>query len=328
MGKKQKAGRDANDEWMTISILEHPYSHTGAFPPDSSKLQRRVAKNPMTAVFECAEQVQKTHESFRNELYQGLQYAYAIARHFSMDFKSFKAFYDLRFFQDGKRKFKASKQHKNALRHVMNYVFNATSGTARKRTGKYAAGLSDYMQMGMPAHIVAEQIKADGGIEKLYEISIETEAARLKRHRSPSKGPDPDFLIDDEPVHLGGKASKTPAQDWSLDGLDDDSNAQPKDMGEIEVDLEDSLQLEGADTEAGEGLVLKRGEDPNGRPTVEIEVPAKMQAWLLGLKNGERAVLRIECKGSDEGDDQDDGWVRLRAKHVFQWPAARSQLIH
>ncbi|MGT2481213.1 hypothetical protein ACU4GR_25785 [Methylobacterium oryzae CBMB20] len=242
-----------NSEWQVVSNDDHPYSYTGSFPPDESKLRQRVAKNPMACLFECAEQIQQVHESFRDELYHGLQYAYAIARHLSVDFASFKEFYNLRFFKNGTRKFKAAKQQKNALRHVMNYVFNAKSATARKRTGKYAAALGGYMQRGMPAHIVAEQIKADGGIERLYEISLETEAARPKRRSNLSAGPDPDFLIADEPVHLGGKAAKQPAKDWSLDGLDGD----PNEFNETTAD-----RSHGGDTEGA--LVLKRARDPSG----------------------------------------------------------------
>jgi hypothetical protein len=302
-----------NSEWQVVSNDDHPYSYTGSFPPDESKLQRRVAENPMACLFECAEQVQRTHESFRDELYHGLQYAYAIARHLSMDFGSFKAFYNLAFFKNGKRKFKVVKQQKNALRHVMNYVFNAQSATARKRTGKYAAALSGYMQRGMPAHIVAEQIKADGGIERLYEISLETEAARPKRRRNLSAGLDPDFLIGDEPVHVRGKAAKQPAGDWSIDGFDGD----PSEINERAAD-DSRGDIEG-------GLVLKRGRDPSGRPTIAIEMEPKMQARLLGLKEGERVVLRIECKGAD---GEAENWVRLRAKHAFKCPSTRSKLLH
>ncbi|GJD96243.1 hypothetical protein [Methylobacterium iners] len=330
MSKNQKSDHDENDEWMTVKNLEHPYSHKGDFPPDVSKLQRRVARNPMAALFECAEQLQQLHVSFRDELYNGLQYGYAIARHLSMDPKAFKEFYSLPFFKTGKRQFKASKQQEKVLRHVMNYVFNATSVTARKRTGKYAAGLNGYMRMGMPAHIVATQIKADGGIEKLYEISVETEAAKPKRIRSPSKGPEPDFLVNGKPVHLGGKASKTPAKDWSLDGLEGDPNEQREERGDsdIEVDPDDDLQMGGASTAAGEALMLNQGRDPKGRPTVSLEVSPKMKARLLGLKQGERMVLRIEGKGLDEANDPEE-WVRLRVKHAFQWPSARSkQIMH
>ena len=324
MGKKQKAGQAETDKWETISNLENPYSWTGAFPPDKSKLQRRIAQNPIGAALECAAQVQQTHDSFREELYGGLQFAYAIARHLSTDFMAFKEFYGLNFFQNSKRKFKASKQHKNALRPVLNFVFNAKSEVARKRTGKYAAALSGYMHRGMPAHIVADQIKADGGIEKLYEISVEMELARAKRVRGSSKEPNPDFLIDDEPVHLGGKARKTPAQDWSLDGLEGDPGERAD--SELEDELDDDLLL-GGESEAEALLTLKRGRDPNGRETVELEVPPKMKKWLRKRKKGERLVLRIECEPADERDKGDDEQVRLRAKHVFQWPSARSRLL-
>lgn len=328
MDKKRKAVQVENDKWEAISILGNPYSWTGAFPPDKSRLQRRIAKNPIGAALECAQQVQRIHDSFRDELYGGLQFAYAIARHFSTDFKAFKEFYALPFFRNSKRKFKASKQHKHSLRHVMNFVFNATSEVARKRTGKYAAALGGYMKQGMPAHIVAQQIKADGGIEKLYEISVETALARPKRHRSLSEGPAPDFLLDDEPVHMGGKARKTPAQDWSLDGLEGDSSGRPGNSsdGDFEDEVDDKLLL-GSESGAEAVLMLKRGRDPSERETVELEVPARMKKWLLGLKKGERAVLRIKCEGVDERDEGEVEWVRLRAKHVFQWPSARSRLL-
>jgi hypothetical protein len=313
--KKQTSKARKNDTWETISTFEHPYSFKGEFPADSSKLQRRVSKNPMAALFECAAQLQQVHEGFRDDLYNGLQYGYAIARHLSMNPESFKEFYSLPFFQSGKRKFKCSKQQKNTLRHVMNYLFNATSVTARKRTGKYSAALNGYMHMGMPAHIVAAQIKADGGIEKLYEISIETEANRAKRVRAPKASPNPDFLINDEPVHLGGKASKTPAKDWSLDGLEGDPRG----------DVEGSESTETDNDQQGD-LVLKHGRDPKGRPTVSLEVTPKTKARLLGLKEGERMVLRIEGRGLDEAGDPEE-WVRLRVKHAFQWPPARSKLM-
>lgn len=322
MGKKQKAEQAETDKWETISNLENPYSWKGAFPPDTSKLQRRIAKNPIGAALECAEQVQRIHDSFRDELYGGLQFAYAIARHLSTDFKAFKEFYSLNFFQNGKRKFKASKQHKNSLRHVMNFVFNATSEVARKRTGKYAAALGGYMRQGMPAHIVADQIKADGGIEKLYEISVETEKARPKRRRSSSEEPAPDFLFDDEPVHLGGKARKTPTQDWSLDSLEGDpgERADAPSDDDLEDQLDDDLLL-GGESEAEPLLTLSR--DPSGRETIMLEVTPEMKKRLLSVKAGQLVMIRLIGMGVEEGDDLENGWVRLRARRAFRWPAGR-----
>ncbi|WP_066921315.1 hypothetical protein [Methylobacterium sp. CCH5-D2] len=322
MGKNQTAEQAETDKWETISNLENPYSWTGAFPPYESKLQRRIAKNPIGAALECAAQVQQTHDSFREELYGGLQFAYAIARHLSTDFNAFKEFYSLSFFQNGKRKFKVSKQHKNALRHVMNFVFNATSEVARKRTGKYAAALGGYMRQGMPAHIVAEQIKADGGIEKLYEISVELELARAKRVRGSSKGPNPDFLIDDEPVHLGGKARKTPDQDWSLDGLEDDPGECTNDPseGDLKDDLVDYLHL-GSESETEP--LLKQGQDPSGRETIMLEVTPEMKKRLLSVKAGQLVMIRLVGMGMEESADPDEGWVRLRARRAFRWPAGR-----
>ena len=298
---KQRSKYTEGTTWRTVSNIDNPYGFEGAFPPDNSKLQQHVARDPMVAAFECAERVQRTEATFRDELYEGLQVAYAIGRHLTIDFDAFKIFYNLEFFRRGKRRFKAVKQQKNALRHVMNYVFNATTEAKRKRTGRYAAALDGYLRAGMPAHLVAEQIRADGGIEKLYEISLETAAARPKRVRAPAKGPDPDFYFGDEPMFHGGRASKTPMQDWSLDDLDDDPSLTDK-------DIEDSLF----------GVEVKHRPGSSGRERITLEVPSGMKARLLSLKPGQLAMVRVVGMKTEEAED---GEVRLRARRAFRWPA-------
>lgn len=308
MAKKKLKPREGGN-WRTLSNIDNPYAFRGTFPPDNSKLQRRVAQDPIVAALECTTRVQRTEANFRDELYSNLQTAYAIGRHLSMNLPDFKKFYELEFFKNRKRKLKAVKQQRNALRHVISYVFQATTEAKRKRTGRYAAALEGYLRAGMPAHLVAKQIRADGGIEKLYEISQETAATRPKRIRAPNAMPEPDFFFGNKPMFHGGKASKTPIEDWSLDDLD----AAPDSVND-NFDCAEAIE------------VVIRGKDPKGRETIELEVPPKMKARLLSLKAGARVVIRLESMGGD-GQDPDEGWVRLRAKHAFQCPSRRAKLL-
>ncbi|KQP52478.1 hypothetical protein ASF41_12570 [Methylobacterium sp. Leaf111] len=60
--------------------------------------------------------------------------------------------------------------------------------------------------------------------------------------------------------------------------------------------------------------MIVRGQDPVGRPTVEVEVTLERQSRFLDMANGQEAVLHVTCLGTD-GE-----WQRLLVRKVIWNP--------
>lgn len=111
---------------------------------------------------------------------------YGLARHFSFNFPAWKNFFNQPFFQGGKKKFKATKHLKHVLRHTLNFIFEATpkATSKRNRTGKYAAALSQYMRIGMPA----AKMSRGGRLPRLLIPGRSPSTSETTDERSPVRG--------------------------------------------------------------------------------------------------------------------------------------------
>jgi hypothetical protein len=105
---------------------------------------------------------------FHNEMRRHMAVAYAVALQKSR--QAWRSFIDDEFWQHRKRPPKMDDQ-REALLHVMVFVFKALDRNSYKRASKYAAGLKQYWIDNVPAQKVEAKIKEDGGIEALYEAS-------------------------------------------------------------------------------------------------------------------------------------------------------------
>jgi hypothetical protein len=196
----------------------------------------------------------------------------------------------------------------------MNYIFDARSKQARNRTGKYSASLHEYMIIGVPADLVAEHIERDGGIEKLYEAYLEREAHKPKKGRNQPRSEE-EFAATTKYCDLNEKKDSEP-KDITLGDLED-GDEQPDDMDDLDQsesqedgETDDPLDIY-SDMDFSLEPTLKRGVDPEGRPTIEFEMMEVLQSRFLDLKKGRRAMLEIKCLGATN-----DGWQRLRVKKV------------
>lgn len=244
-------------EWTTKA---REGSNKGPYPPDTSDLQRRIKENPLSVAAEARYKLGTVQKGYRRDLYAVLAMTVGIARHYYNDYKAWRPFFNQPYFQTGKKKPKARTHHEHALRHMMNYVFDAKSKQARSRTGKYAAALHQIMIIGVPIRLVAEEIEREGGIEKLYEAYLEREAHKPKRGREQIMS-EADFGATTQYLQLD--ENKASAADNVIFGdLEDDSGPGIDDGG---AETEGVLDIYD-DAEAELCPVRKRDSDPTGRP--------------------------------------------------------------
>ncbi|TXM97739.1 hypothetical protein FV242_30770 [Methylobacterium sp. WL64] len=305
-------------------------SGMGPYPPDSSDLQRRIKANPLGVCAEARHQLGEVQAGYRRELYGVLALIVGIARHYYSDYKAWKVFFKQPCFHTSKVERKARTHQVHALRHTMNYVFDAKSKQGRSRTGKYAAALHEYMLVGIPVDQIAAQIEQDGGIEKLYEKYLEREARKPKKGRHQAIN-EAEYAATMQYGDLGKKTSGTP-EDMTAGDLEDGPPSAEGDSDQEDWDdREDGEErIEGLDIydDAGFELrpTLKRGRDPSGRDVIMLEVTPEMKKRLLSVKAGQLVMVRLIGMGVEEGDDPDKDWVRLRARRAFRWPIARAKV--
>ncbi|MCJ2144796.1 hypothetical protein [Methylobacterium sp. E-066] len=124
--------KSPKSEWTTVPVsgasTKEPY------PPDSSDLQRRIKENPLSVAAEARHKLGEVKAGYRRELYSVLAMIVGLGRHYYLNYPAWKPFFSLTFFQTGKHKPKARTHHEDALRHTMNYVFDAKSKQARSRS--------------------------------------------------------------------------------------------------------------------------------------------------------------------------------------------------
>lgn len=313
--KKPKRPKGA---WATVPV--DGTSTNGPNPPDTSDLQRRIKENPLSVAMEARHKLHEVQAGYRRDLYAVLGMIVGVARHYYLNYKIWKPFFEQPFFQGGKRKPKARKHHKDALRHTMNYVFDAKSKQARSRTGKYAAALHSMMISGVPVHLVAEEIEKAGGIEKLYEAYREREAHKPKKGRKQARTEE-EYVSTARYYDLNGKKDSE-SKDMTFNDLED-GDEQRDDMDDLDQSerkedggTDDPLDIH-SDMDFGLEPSVKRGFDPEGRPTIDFEMTADRQSRFLGLGK-RRAVVHIQGLGYDE-----NGWQRIRVRKVI-WKGRRA----
>ncbi|GJE57743.1 hypothetical protein EKPJFOCH_4261 [Methylobacterium thuringiense] len=293
----------------------------GPYPPDSSDLQRRIKENPDAVAAEAKAKLHTIQAGYRRDLYALLAMIVGVGRHYYLNYKAWKLFFDQPFFQTGKIKPKARTHHTDALRHTMNFVFDAKSKQARSRTGKYAAALREIMILGVPVHLVAQEIEQAGGIEKLYEAHLEREAHKPKEGRDQARTEE-EFMATAQYCNLEGDKAIT-MENMTFrdleDGGEEESDVQNDGIDGLkgEGEMDDPLDIY-EDAELRQDLVPARGRDPDGRLTVELEATGERQERFLGLRKGKRFVIYGHCPGRT-----DDDWQRLKIDQVIWKPRSR-----
>ena len=317
---KTKKLKQRKSEWSVVPVAGT--SSLGPYPADNTDLQRRITANPLDVAAEAKYKLGELKAGYRRDLYAVLAMTVGIGRHYYTDFSSWKSFFNQSFFQVGKQKPKARTQQVNALRHTMNYVFDAKSKQARSRTGKYAAALHEIMIVGVPVHLVAAEIEEAGGIEKLYEAYLEREAHKPKKGGKRIMNEADHAFVEQlcNPNDEKGKAT----DDMILGDLDDgqeqseDKCSGPGLDGD-EMDEEDLLDR-CRDIDDASTAGMKRGLDPEGRLTIELEVNDEAELnRFLDLRKSRSAWVRITSLGRSQA-----GWRRLKIDTTV-WKRRRSR---
>lgn len=311
LNRTKKKQKPSEGGW-TVMRLEGS-SGKGPYPPDDSDLQRRIMANPLSVAAEAQHKLGELRAGYRRDLYGVLAMIVGIARHYYNDYKSWKPFFNQPFFQSGKRKLKARAHQNDTLRHTMNYVFDAKSKQARNRTGKYAAALHDMMTGGVPVHRVAAEIEEAGGIERLYDAYLEREAHKPRKGGRRIMDEADHAFVEQSCTFDGKKDDQT--EDMAFDDLDADSAAFDNAPDEAEQDDREDGADDGLDVSDDADLKpippVRRGRDPAGRRTVELEMTPARQARFFNMEDGREAVLHVTCLGT-EGE-----WQRLRVRKVI-----------
>lgn len=307
LNRKTKKPKRPKSEWSVVPL--EGSGGQGPYPPDDSELQRRIKTNPLGVAAEAKYKLGEVKAGYRRELYAVLAMTVGIGRHYYNDFSSWKTFFEQSFFQAGKQKPKARAHQLDALRHTMNYVFDAKSKQARSRTGKYAAALHEIMITGVPVHLVAAKIEEAGGIERLYDAYLEREAHKPKKGGKQIMD-EADHAFVEQLCNPDDKRAKA-TEDMTLGDLDD--NPMPTDGGTWDGDdgeAEDGLDISD-DAEFGVDSTVERGRDPAGRRTIEFEVTSARQSRFFHMADGQDAMIHVTCLGTD-GE-----WQRLRVRKVI-----------
>lgn len=281
---------------------------------ETAEFGRLVEHDPVEAARQCRAAIKWDDESFQEQRRRRMAEGSLIAARLKADHDSWCRFVADKFFDQYRLIRKKDKEHYEfvVMRAVMLYLFevNSTNMSKRNRVWRYARAMEAYADAGVPNNELVARIKTDGGIEKACQKAC-------KEHSREQEEDDWEKQMRARPEPKPGEADP---------GEQDDQEEVDDTYEDEELDDEDYDELRRSvlpDEKVDQGLLPKRGGDPSGRETVELELPPKMKAWLLGRKNGERVVLRLECEGADESEEGDDR-VRLRAKHAFQLPSARS----
>lgn len=280
---------------------------------ENAGFKRLVEHDPVEAARLCQAAIKGDDESFQEQRRRRMAWGSLIAERLKGDHEGWRRFVAQPFFDQYRLIRKKDKNYYEfvVMRAVMLFLFevSSTNKSKRNRVWRYARAMEAYADAGVPNDELVARIKTDGGIEKACREAC-------KEHSREREEDDWEKQMRARPEPKPGEAD--PSEQDDEDEIDDTYEDE-------ELDDEDYEELSRAvvpDEKVDHGPLLERGPDPSGGETVELEMPPKMKAWLRERKDGERLVLRVECEGTDEGEEGDDR-LRLRAIHAFQWPSAR-----
>ena len=135
------------------------------------------------AVRRCQDEISTMYSGFNTERRRLIAKAYGIARGLQKNPQAWRSFIDDEFWQQRIKK-PSIEDRKAPLLPVLVFVFKAIDRTIYKRISKYAAALRQYWVDEVPARKVAAKIKADGGIEALYEAATGNAPKKAKPQQS------------------------------------------------------------------------------------------------------------------------------------------------
>lgn len=267
-------------------------------PQDDSAIMQAVVRDPIEAAEDAKQRYSEGECGWLAEKYDILAVVYALGQYLQYNGSAWRAFIEHPFFAYRKNPLRPIKDQPKAMRHAMYFVLSATNEPKRDRAATYTRGLQVLVRQGVRADEVAAKIRKAGGIEALAEVA-KTDPTRPQGYTPPA---DPDYynVLDEEEA---------------------DVEEQQEQKQAVGAAAKTSSRKSGADHDTPKPPKPQRGYDPQGRRTVEIEVTKKQWKEFMALKPGEKLVVRIEKQ------DRDGEWERLKTRHMFQWPSARSRQL-
>lgn len=264
-------------------------------PQDDSSIMKAVVKDPVQAAEDAKLRYSEGECGWLDEKYQILAIVYALGQYLKYNGTAWRNFIDNPFFAYRKNPLRPIKDQPHAMRHAMYFVLSATNEPKRDRAATYTRGLQVLVRRGVRADEVAKEIAKAGGIEALAEAA-KKDPTRPQKYIPPE---DPDYY-----------------------NVSDDTEEMEQEEKQAEgAAAETSSRKSGADHGNARIHTRGRGYDPRGRRTVEIEVTEEQWEEFMALQPGQKVVVRIEKRSSD-GE-----WERLKTRHMFQWPSARSKQL-
>jgi hypothetical protein len=153
-------------------------------------------RDPIEIVNEAAKLFSQTFDAFQasvtgymERIYKPLELSYEAAEKFLANPDQYEQFAQHEFFESSRQKPKL----KNVMKSVLYFATNATDTRSRNRQSRYAKVLDKFLSEKIPADQVAERLRAEGGIEKLYRAlrpgSTESNLSLSANNHGETEGP-------------------------------------------------------------------------------------------------------------------------------------------
>jgi hypothetical protein len=257
-----------------------------------------VVRDPIEAAEDAKQRYSEGECGWLAEKYEILAVVYALGQYLKYNGTAWRAFINHEFFAYRKNPLRPIKDQPKAMRHAMYFVLSATNEPKRDRAATYARGLAVLVRQGIRADDVAAEIRKAGGIEALVEAA-KTDPTRPQGYKPPD---DPDY--------------------YNVSGEEHEEEEEQQEQKQaVRAATKTSRSDSAAYQNTAKVHTQERGYDPRGRRTVEIEVTEEQWKEFMALQPGEKVVVRIEKQ------DRDGEWERLKTRHMFQWPSARSRQL-
>ncbi|TNC06262.1 hypothetical protein FF100_34770 [Methylobacterium terricola] len=268
---------------------------------DNSELMREISSDTLGASKNAQAQYEADKDGWRPARLNSCLYIYAIAKVMMSKPKEWAKFIKQPFWENFPKSPRADANETKILRYVAFYVWKSTSRTSKDRACTYVRALKMLMDDNVRVDKLVETIEDAGGIEKLAKRASKaapgaSEASSVSDSRVPGnkKEQKGQFHKDSNENEVSNRSisEKNPTR----------NNSQQN----KQVDLEEDPEWWERENSVEDDKIERRGFDPMGRATIEIEIDAKQRKRLFALKDGMRRRIELVCDG------QEEDWYRFR----------------
>lgn len=251
-----------------------------------------ISQNPLEAAEKGQEEWSKIADGYRAEKYAMLGLILGVAQQLKADKKAWRHFVRHSFWVGRHKKPKKGDQS-DALRHVAVFITNAKNTARYNRAFKYARALECYVTEGVDPADVPDRLKADGGIEALYERAT---ALRPRRSAAAPKS-------GSGAKRSGDEDRRSP--DWGGDDREDEDADGWDDPSEDSDDAEGEPERKPQKPKAG-----RKPASLSQVATLNLEIDPSDLEDVLDTEEGQKVRVTIEQVGTD------GKWVLFRVVNL------------